>query len=155
MLLNYTFPFIRYNIHDLAIYMDKPCSCGRTFPLMSIISGRTNIYAIKPNGVPISSAMLNRHFWDCGKYIHEYQIIQENYDLISVFIVPTKYFSGEIRTKIKEGLQQDLAGATVNIHLVDHIKREESGKFQNFKPFIRSWKCATNIKICHRRCRPF
>jgi methionyl-tRNA formyltransferase len=90
------------------------------------------------NGVPITSAMLNRHFGDCGKYIHEYQIIQENYDLISVFIVPTKYFSGEIRTKIKEGLQQDLAGATVNIHLVDHIKREESGKFQNFKTFIRS-----------------
>jgi phenylacetate-CoA ligase len=134
---NYAFPFIRYNIHDLASYKDTPCSCGRTFPLMGIVTGRTNVYAVKPNGDPVSSTTLIRHFRNSGKYIHEFQLIQELNDLFSVLIVPSNYYSGEIVTKIAECLQQDLAGATIRIHLVDEIKREESGKFQSFKSLIR------------------
>jgi phenylacetate-CoA ligase len=130
---NFAFPFIRYNLHDLASYTDEPCSCGRTFPLMKMIAGRTCDYAVRQNGSKISSTALIRHFWQSGRDIHEYQIIQENQALFSVLIVPSKTYSAEAGAKIEKGLQSDLPGAAIAIHLVDQIKREASGKLMTFK----------------------
>jgi phenylacetate-CoA ligase len=133
---NYAFPFIRYNMHDLATYTDTPCSCGRTFPLMKMIGGRTYDYVVKQNGARVSSTALVRHFWQSGNYIHEFQIIQESHASFSVLIVPTKLYSAEITAIIAKGLESDLPGAAINIHLVDQIKREASGKFMSFKKLI-------------------
>jgi phenylacetate-CoA ligase len=133
---NYAFPFIRYNMHDLAAYTDTPCSCGRTFPLMKMIAGRTYDYALKQNGVRVSSTTLMRHFWQWGNYIHEFQIIQEGLASFSVLIVPAQSYSDEITAKITKGLESDLLGAAINVHLVDQIKREASGKFLSFQKLI-------------------
>ena len=40
VLNNFAMPFIRYNLHDMGSFSSKPCSCGRTFPLMTQIKGR-------------------------------------------------------------------------------------------------------------------
>jgi len=133
---NYTFPFIRYNIHDLAAYTDRPCSCGRTFPLMKIIAGRMYDYAKKSDGTKISSTPLTSHMWFLGKYIHEFQVIQEDIDQFSVLIVPTKFYSDKAAKKVEKGIYQNFPEAKIKIHLVDQIKREASGKFIGFKTLL-------------------
>ncbi len=133
---NYTFPFIRYNIHDLAAYTDRPCSCGRTFPLMKIIAGRMYDYAKKSDGTKISSTPLTSHMWFLGKYIHEFQVIQEDIDQFSVLIVPTKFYSDKAAKKVEKGIYKNFPKAKIKIHLVDQIKREASGKFIGFKTLL-------------------
>ena len=133
---NYTFPFIRYNIHDLAAYTDRPCSCGRTFPLMKIIAGRMYDYAKKSDGTKISSTPLTSHMWFLGKYIHEFQVIQEDIDQFSVLIVPTKFYSDKAAKKVEKDIYKNFPKAKIKIHLVDQIKREASGKFIDFKTLL-------------------
>ena len=133
---NYTFPFIRYNIHDLAAYTDRPCSCGRTFPLMKIIAGRMYDYAKKSDGTKISSTPLTSHMWFLGKYIHEFQVIQEDIDQFSVLIVPTKFYSDKAAKKVEKDIYKNFPKAKIKIHLVDQIKREASGKFIGFKTLL-------------------
>jgi phenylacetate-CoA ligase len=132
---NHTFPFIRYNLHDFATCLDHPCSCGRTFPLMETIVGRTHSYAEKKDGTKISSTTLNSHMWHLGKFIHEFKIIQKTIDLFLVLIVPSKLYSEEIEKEIQKGLLRDFPYATIHIHRVDHIEREKSGKLLDFKKF--------------------
>lgn len=133
---NYAFPFIRYNIHDLAAYTDKPCSCGRTFPLMKVIAGRKFDYAQKSDGTKVSSTSLSYHLWFLEKYIHEFQIIQEGIDLFTVLLVPTKFYSEKIRFEAEKDIRRYFPKAKIKICLVDQIKRETSGKLIDFKTLL-------------------
>lgn len=40
LLVRKVMPILRYNIKDIAVYTNKLCSCGRTFPLIKSIDGR-------------------------------------------------------------------------------------------------------------------
>ena len=133
---NHTFPFIRYNIHDLATFSDKPCSCGRTFPLMEIIAGRMYDYGKKGDGTKVPSTALTSLMWFLGKFIHEFQIIQEGIDLFSVLIVPTKFYSDKTKKEVVKGIRRYFPKAKIKIHLVDQIKRDASGKFRDFKTLL-------------------
>ena len=135
---NLTFPFIRYNLHDLGTPLDSPCSCGRTFPLMGAITGRTHHYITKPDGSKISSTSIIAHFWSLGKYIHECQVIHQTIDSFLILIVPTKFYSDKIKKEIIHCICKDFPYATVQIQMVDHIQREKSGKLLDFKPILTS-----------------
>ena len=135
---NLTFPFIRYNLHDLGTPLASPCSCGRTFPLMGAITGRTHHYITKPDGSKISSTSIIAHFWSLGKYIHECQVIHQTIDSFLILIVPTKFYSDKIKKEIIHCICKDFPYATVQIQMVDHIQREKSGKLLDFKPILTS-----------------
>jgi phenylacetate-CoA ligase len=135
---NYTFPFIRYNIGDLASYSDQPCTCGRTFPLMEISSGRASDFAILRSGDKISANVLIGQLLYLEKFIQEFQIIQESLNLFTVQLIPTKQYHDEISQKLTTTLQAELQDATVNIRQVDNIAREKSGKWKAFKSLIRT-----------------
>ena len=134
---NLAFPFIRYNLHDLGIPLDNHCTCGRTFPLMKSISGRTHHYVLKKDGSKISSTSLIARIWNLGKYIHEFQIVQEAMDLFLILIVPTRFYSEKIENEIAAFIQKIFPYATVKIHLLDHIEREKSGKLLDFKTYFK------------------
>lgn len=134
---NLTFPFIRYNLHDLGTSLDRPCTCGRTFPLMKSISGRTHHYVTKKDGLKISSTSIVSHLWHLGQSIHEFQIIQKALDLFLILIVPTKFYSKKIEKEINHFMRKDFPYATVQIRLTNHIQREKSGKLLDFKTYLK------------------
>jgi phenylacetate-CoA ligase len=134
---NLTFPFIRYNLHDLGMWLDKSCNCGRTFPLMGKITGRAHHLIKKPDRSEISSTSVISHMWNLGEYIHEYQIIQKAIDLFLIQIVPTKLYSENITKGIDNFMQKNFPYATVQIRKTDHIQREKSGKLLDFKNHVK------------------
>lgn len=134
---NYATPFIRYNLHDLASYSDRPCSCGRTFPLMTKITGRSHIYALKANGGKISATTLSGNFWPLSHDLLEFQIIQEGIDEFRVRVVPSRYFDASTEGKIRNVFQTDFPHAKVAIECVEMIeKRDQSKKFLEFKSML-------------------
>jgi len=134
VLNNFTTPFIRYNLRDLASYTDKSCSCGKAFPLMNVIAGRKPDYIKKVDGTSVSSTTILGHIWHlAANYISEFQIEQEDIDVFTVRVVPTQAFSKENEEKIREGIRRDFPRAHINIIQVAKIEREKSGKFREFK----------------------
>lgn len=117
-LFRYATPTIRYMIGDVGIPSGEPCSCGRTFPLMKSLVGRSDDFLVMPDGrlvSPLSAiALLGRGV----PGVQRYQIVQEKIDKIVVFIEPvnewktveenvrsrcSKFFGGEVQLEIVSG----------------------------------------------------
>jgi phenylacetate-CoA ligase len=46
----FTMPFIRYKLNDIAVYQPSPCACGRGLPVLREVMGRTNDYLVTVDG---------------------------------------------------------------------------------------------------------
>ena len=125
-------PFIRYNLHDMGSFSSKPCTCGRTLPLMNQIKGRANDYLYTEEGKRLSIFSLGR-FASLAPNVCEYQIIQENFNLFTLLIVPNKSYNNEGEKVIAPIIKEFFPSAQININLVSSIPREPSGKFKAFK----------------------
>ena len=149
-LVNYAMPLIRYRLGDLAAWAGEECSCGRSWPLLSEIAGRTRDLFVRKDGSYVR--ILERVFHE-QSWIRKFQVVQEEHDLVRAFIVPYADVSDPL-TKHAKGKQQveqsiiDVMGpdCTVEILLVDHIKDSPSGKFRHHISKVRgpSWESRPN-----------
>jgi phenylacetate-CoA ligase len=80
---------IRYNIGDIGILSKEPCPCGRTFPILQSIEGRSDDYLVMSDGRLISPFTAMRLIENIPG-IERYQIIQENIDEIQVYVETKK-----------------------------------------------------------------
>jgi phenylacetate-coenzyme A ligase PaaK-like adenylate-forming protein len=132
VLNNFAMPFIRYNLHDIGSYHEGYCSCGRTFPLMDTIKGRSNDYMVTKDGKKLSYFNIAR-FDKLAPNVHEYQIIQNGIDSFSVFVVPGISYNNEGKNIIAPTIKRYFPEAEVTVNVVSYIQREQSGKFKAFK----------------------
>ena len=137
VLNNFAMPFIRYNLHDISSYSTQSCSCGRTFPLLNKIQGRSDDYMITAEGKRLSFVTLGAYWHPLTKFVDEYQLIQEDVNSFTIFIVPNKSFNDECRNIIASEITKYFPHANIDIKLVPFIKREESGKLLTFKSNIK------------------
>lgn len=66
-------PLIRYRTHDLTRKLTKKCSCGREYPMIDRIMGRTDDM-VKVKGVNIYPGQINTVLTDCKGVSSEYQV---------------------------------------------------------------------------------
>ncbi len=135
VLNNYSMPFIRYNLNDIASYSEQKCTCGRTFPLINEIKGRKNDYMISEDGRKIS--FFTSSFNHLAPRVYEYQIIQEGINIFKVLIVPGKSYTSEGENIFKPVIKRFFPNAVIDIKLVDAIERAPSGKFAAFKSMVK------------------
>lgn len=123
-LLNRAFPLVRYRLGDIAAYSPTPCPCGRPFPVLTRIAGRSNDVIRTPSGtVSVSSfaSVLMKH-----PGVRQYQIHQLADYSLTVKIVPT---SQELRAQDLEPVSRALGEQLgcqlpVRVELVEHIAHE-------------------------------
>lgn len=126
-LSNRAFPLVRYRLGDVAAWSSTSCPCGRPFPLLSHVAGRTNDVVRMPSGrVSVYSFvdLLLQH--PC---VRQYQLHQLEDHSFRVDVVPT---STEVREEHLEPLCRSLEGrlggeVPVRVRLVPEI-RHERGK---------------------------
>jgi phenylacetate-coenzyme A ligase PaaK-like adenylate-forming protein len=128
-LLNYGMPLIRYRINDCAIPASARCECGRGFPLIKKIVGRTtdNFYLANGNVVP-GVALTNRVIQVCPG-LKKVQVIQNTLSDFHIRYVPGPDFStsdlallgSKLRVFFPDPLQW-------TFEEVAEIERERSGK---------------------------
>ncbi len=86
---NYAMPFIRYRIGDRAAPAPGPCPCGRGFPTIGAISGRTMERLVNARGDSVDPtffiAIIGRLTND--GFIRRFQVVQEAPDRLTVNIV--------------------------------------------------------------------
>lgn len=128
-LLNYGMPLIRYRINDCAILASASCACGRGFPLIKKIAGRTtdNFYLANGNVVP-GVALTNRVIQVCPG-LKKVQVIQNTLSDFHIRYVPGPDFSasdlGQLGSKLRVFFPDPLQWT---FEEVAEIERERSGK---------------------------
>ena len=131
-LYNYAMPFIRYRLGDLARWSRDKCACGRSWPLLEEVEGRTMDYITLPSGKKILGNLV-------GAYIKipsvkRYQIIaQQSKANILIKLI----LNNDAKEKDQESIRQRvirevklacLNEMTVDVKFVSAIPPLHSGK---------------------------
>jgi len=139
---NYVMPLIRYRIGDLGVLTDDRCPCGRSWPLLKSIEGRSNDLLVLPSGRRISWLYLQRCIFYDQEFqknlfcISQYQIVQERRDRIVINVVKGLNFDPNLLLRIKNKIEEFFARQgeklEVIIQLVKDIPMERTGKRRVF-----------------------
>ena len=125
--VNPVMPLIRYATGDLATPASNGCACGRAFPSLATLEGRTDDVLVSPEGRwigrldPIFKAVSS---------LYETRIVQDRADHVRVEVVPLEQFTLHEQEALVHELRNRL-GPTMQIDIVrvDHIPRTPAGKF--------------------------
>lgn len=135
---NSAMPLIRYDIGDTAIFSDEVCSCGRHFPVIKKIIGRKDDVLIMEDGREVGR--LDPVFKGLHS-IKEAQIIQTDYANIILKIVPDEDFEKKDVNSVVLELKKRLgSNVSVDVDIVEEIKRTKSGKFRSVISKVRKNK---------------
>lgn len=132
---NYAMPFIRYATCDYGVLLDDPCPCGRAYPLLKEVIGRTTDVLLTPEGKNIHGFFFSTIFMNCNKGIKEYQVVQKTLDKIIINIVPEDGFNEdwleeEQLEHIKAIIHKRSPNWDIEFKFVDQIKRTKAGKYK-------------------------
>jgi phenylacetate-CoA ligase len=132
-LSNYTMPLIRYRIGDRAVRGADLCSCGRPYPLLDRVLGRTESCVVRPGG----GIVLPEFFIHVIGVEHndgsiaKFQVVQESLRGLTVVVVPSEG-AGERALanadSIRARIVQAMGDCEVEFALVDRIEPTPTGK---------------------------
>ena len=137
---NYVFPFIRYQVGDMAYIRPGRCSCGRASRVLGQVIGRAGKLLYNKQGVPISPTMLPIMLYRDSDYHNEANCVI--YNKIDRFqIRQDKEANIRILLKLKdpkesyeqfaycvENFEKHFVGSKVTLEFVDAIPLMPSGK---------------------------
>jgi len=130
---NYTMPLIRYRIGDRAVRGADRCSCGRPYPLLERVVGRTESCIHRRDGGVVLAEffiyVVGQEYNDGS--IGKFQVVQEALDRITVIIVPVEG-TGERalahEADIRARIQQVVGDCEIRFILTDRIDPTPTGK---------------------------
>jgi len=130
ILVHPAMPFIRYTIGDLGRMATEPCSCGRGFPLLEEVTGRTMDIVRTPEGHLVSGVYFN-HTMLPFREIRRFQVLQETVDAVTMRIVPAEGYGKETEARLEKALRNALGHRiAINFELVDEVEMSKSGKYR-------------------------
>ncbi|HKY41662.1 MAG TPA: hypothetical protein VJM50_01100 [Pyrinomonadaceae bacterium] len=134
---NFARPFIRYDTGDMATAVSENCSCGRGFPLLGPIEGRSLECLRTPSGKELSPAILGHFLFVYNNHlesVRHYQLIQESANEARLLVVPSNNWDEHRREQIRIDLERLLDNEMiVSVEAVTEIPTEKSGK----RPIIK------------------
>jgi phenylacetate-CoA ligase len=129
-LINRSMPLIRYKMGDVASMRTKPCTCGRTLPLMNNISGRVADFLVRKDGSVVAGVSLVERTLTKFPGVAQMQIIQEHLDLIVLKIVKDPDYDDNTERALIEEFKASVGASDIRIEFVAAIPQEKSGKFR-------------------------
>jgi len=139
-LTNYFMPFLRYEIEDISSWTGTACSCGRPFPLLAKIWGRSSDFIVTPEGKLIHSVFFTHLFYDMPD-VALFQVNQQDLHNIGVYLVlrpgVREYPASVLRERLRQAFGPNIA---FSVEVVPEIKRPPSGKHRFAVSSVRpSW----------------
>lgn len=144
---NYYMPFVRYRVGDMGALTEAQCSCGRGFPMLEEIKGRSFDVIVTPSG-----KTLGGFFWTFISRaipgIKQFQVFQKDMGRIVFKIVPDKSFKHESLKKLEREIK-DKGGNDIKVDfdIVNEIPLTPSGKFRFIVSDISKERLVMKSKI--------
>lgn len=127
-LTNSFMPLLRYEIEDIGSWTGKACACGRPFPLIARVWGRSSDFIVAPEGKLIHSVFFTHLFYDMPD-VALFQINQTDLENVTVYLVLrpgiTEYAERLLRDRLRQALGPSVC---FSIQVVCDIARPPSGK---------------------------
>lgn len=136
---NYSMPFIRYDIGDMAVVWPNECKCGNPLPTLRKITGRITDGFILENGTTVPAEyFIHLIGVVCNKgFIRKFQVIQEDYKRVRILVIPERIIEEpekkDIEDKIKLVMGED---CQIIWEFVDEIPKTQSGKYLYTKSLV-------------------
>ncbi len=133
-LTNYTMPLIRYRIGDRAVRGAGSCSCGRPYPLLEKITGRSGAsFRTADGGVVSPEFFIHLIGVMCNRgTIGKFQVIQEKFDHIVIRLTPfpgSSMKTWESKDKATQLIRNVMGqNCTVEVRLEPEIEPTPTGK---------------------------
>ena len=88
-LFNYSMPFIRYAIGDIATISDEMCPCGRNLPMIKYIEGRKDSLIILPDETEISPRTFSvaMSMFKYYSLLRQFRVVQKTKNLFKIDLV--------------------------------------------------------------------
>ena len=128
-LFNYSMPFIRYKVGDIAAYDLNPCNCKRGLPLLKNIQGRSNDFVTTRNGQKVHGEFF-AHLLHGINWICQFYVVQESTTSLSLYLKLDKPHSHQEIRWIENRLKRKFFDMDINISLTENIPKAQSGKFK-------------------------
>jgi phenylacetate-CoA ligase len=132
---NLTTPLIRYDTGDLAVLADRPCSCGRSLPIIKNIIGRKDavIKTIEGYEIPTTNFYtMFEHFQE----IDRWQIVQRSINEME-FIFSSKSITDQRIYDLEQEIKRRLnANMSVIISQNSSFIQKHEGKINSFISFL-------------------
>lgn len=131
-LTNRGMPFIRYLVGDTARMAEKPCSCGRTYPLIESLDGRIADYVRTPEGEYVSGISLTENFAMVLDGVKQMQIVQDRLNHLLFRVVQGEDGQDQALRADIARLVLERFGSSMehDVEYVDSIQSETSGKYR-------------------------
>lgn len=124
------FPFVRYRTGDIGVLDDVACPCGRGLPVLKEIQGRSTDFVVASDGTVIHGLALI-YVLRSLPGIDGFKIVQHERMRTEVFVVPGVGYVSSNESMIRENFKRRLGSdVVVNVHRVDEIHRDSSGKYR-------------------------
>lgn len=124
----YTMPFIRYKIGDLAVYEPGTCPCGRGLPVLRQVVGRTNDFVVTADGRFVESGYFDAVL-ETKSEIARYQVHQLDKQHLQVRLVCKREVDQDWLEDVRSELQAHLgADMHISLQVVDNIPLTSAGK---------------------------
>lgn len=145
-LTNYFMPFLRYEIEDIGSWTGTPCSCGRAFPLLAKVWGRSSDFIVTPEGELIHGEFFTHLFYTMPE-VASFQVNQKDLFNIRIEVVLQPGVANYAAAQFLERLRKIFSSAVaLDIQVVPKIDRPPSGKHRFTVSSVRpSWGPANNL----------
>lgn len=124
-------PLVRYRIGDVGGYLEGSCRCGRTFPLMEEVGGRTRDRFETARGRMIPAAAVATLLQNVPA-IRLFQVVQDEDRRVEARVIPDPArWNPELASKVREALVSLLEGEGSGIEVIpaESVDLEFNGKF--------------------------
>ena len=131
-LTNDIFPLIRYRTGDMGVYTSHLCPCGRHYPLLMKIEGRTQEFIINKIGDKLPMTGMYGIIPNSSNFVKEYQFFQREPGELILKIVRYNGFSDKDEHLIVQRLLKTLGPEfQIVVEYVDTVKRTPAGKINS------------------------
>jgi phenylacetate-CoA ligase len=128
---SYIFPFIRYRTGDLGVYTTNNCPCGRNYPLIARIEGRSQEFIVSKSQQLIPLTGVYGLVARCSQNVNEVQLFQDTEGEILINIEKRKGYTIEDTKKIQKNFQKRFGNDfNIKINPLDNITLTKTGKYQ-------------------------
>ena len=127
-------PLIRYSLGDTAVLSDRKCSCGRTLPLLEVLSGRMADYFVLPGGKRLSPYAVTSILRDVPG-MRRFQVVQDSDVAVTVHVQATPQAPDvqTVQLAVQGALSPDFS---VTVDYMESLPRDPSGKFNIVKSMV-------------------
>lgn len=130
-LINHGMPLIRYAVGDIGIPTSKPCTCGRTLPLLKQVIGRTADFLITKSGGMVAGVSLVEKTLTAIRGLEQLQIVQNTSEDVLLNVVPDEDYDSRTEESLLREMRAALGeGIAITIHKSERIQQEANGKYR-------------------------